>query len=188
MDQWSDWSLAFIHALPCTVLFVCLASMTHLVGQSCTDSRSNNLRDDEQRRVLSNLWIFVCLLRSKKFLNFVDSCLVKNYMHRPATETLLKHSFIRDMQNERQVRILLKDHVDRMRKKKGEKGEGKHSSKVVFLAKFCMNAKEMKTDLHPKLWSVYTQQKATPSWSSFISIPTGYIGLHTLVCCIHTCF
>ncbi|KAL8180863.1 UNVERIFIED_CONTAM: Mitogen-activated protein kinase kinase kinase kinase 4 [Gekko kuhli] len=60
---------------------------------------------------------------SKKFLNFVDSCLVKNYMHRPATETLLKHSFIRDMQNERQVRILLKDHVDRMRKKKGDKDE-----------------------------------------------------------------
>ncbi|XP_042335439.1 mitogen-activated protein kinase kinase kinase kinase 4-like [Sceloporus undulatus] len=60
---------------------------------------------------------------SKKFLNFVDSCLVKNYMHRPATETLLKHSFIRDMQNERQVRILLKDHLDRTRKKKGDKDE-----------------------------------------------------------------
>ncbi|XP_044283140.1 nik-related protein kinase isoform X2 [Varanus komodoensis] len=60
---------------------------------------------------------------SKKFLNFVDSCLVKNYMHRPPTETLLKHSFIRDMQNERQVRILLKDHLDRTRKKKGEKDE-----------------------------------------------------------------
>lgn len=60
---------------------------------------------------------------SKKFLNFVDSCLVKNYMHRPATEALLKHSFIRDLQNERQVRILLKDHLDRTRKKKGEKDE-----------------------------------------------------------------
>ncbi|XP_077163461.1 nik-related protein kinase isoform X2 [Paroedura picta] len=60
---------------------------------------------------------------SKKFHNFVDSCLVKNYTHRPSTETLLKHSFIRDMQNERQVCILLKDHVDRTRKKKGEKEE-----------------------------------------------------------------
>ncbi|XP_032084459.1 nik-related protein kinase [Thamnophis elegans] len=60
---------------------------------------------------------------SKKFLNFVDSCLVKNYTHRPVTETLLKHSFIRDMQNERQVRILLRDHLDRTRKKKGEKDE-----------------------------------------------------------------
>ncbi|EOB00645.1 Mitogen-activated protein kinase kinase kinase kinase 4, partial [Anas platyrhynchos] len=60
---------------------------------------------------------------SKKFLNFVESCLVKNYLHRPPTETLLKHSFIRDMQNERQVRIMLKDHLDRTRKKKGEREE-----------------------------------------------------------------
>lgn len=65
---------------------------------------------------------FSVFLRSKKFLNFVESCLVKNYLHRPSTETLLKHSFIRDMQNERQVRIMLKDHLDRTRKKKGEKG------------------------------------------------------------------
>lgn len=65
---------------------------------------------------------FSVLFRSKKFLNFVESCLVKNYLHRPSTETLLKHSFIRDMQNERQVRIMLKDHLDRTRKKKGEKG------------------------------------------------------------------
>lgn len=65
---------------------------------------------------------FSVFFRSKKFLNFVESCLVKNYLHRPSTETLLKHSFIRDMQNERQVRIMLKDHLDRTRKKKGEKG------------------------------------------------------------------
>ncbi|XP_053555142.1 nik-related protein kinase [Bombina bombina] len=60
---------------------------------------------------------------SKKCINFVDSCLVKNYTHRPPTETLLKHSFIRDIQNERQIRIMLKDHLDRTRKKKGEKDE-----------------------------------------------------------------
>ncbi|XP_043913179.1 nik-related protein kinase [Protopterus annectens] len=60
---------------------------------------------------------------SKKFINFVESCLVKNYIHRPSTETLLKHSFIKDIQNERQVRNMLKDHLDRTRKKKGEKDE-----------------------------------------------------------------
>ncbi|XP_063288014.1 nik-related protein kinase [Pelobates fuscus] len=60
---------------------------------------------------------------SKKCLNFVDSCLVKNYTHRPSTETLLKHSFVRDIQNERQIRIMLKDHLDRTRKKKGEKDD-----------------------------------------------------------------
>ncbi|KAM7389010.1 hypothetical protein PAMP_023010 [Pampus punctatissimus] len=55
---------------------------------------------------------------SKRFLSFVDSCLVKNYLHRPATDALLRHAFIRDLANERQVRIMLKDHLDRTRKKR----------------------------------------------------------------------
>uniref|UniRef100_A0AAY4E6L3 non-specific serine/threonine protein kinase n=1 Tax=Denticeps clupeoides TaxID=299321 RepID=A0AAY4E6L3_9TELE len=58
---------------------------------------------------------------SRKFHTFVDSCLVKNYLHRPTTETLLRHSFIRDLPNERQVRTMLKDHLDRTRKKRVEK-------------------------------------------------------------------
>ncbi|KAK7138363.1 hypothetical protein R3I94_013853 [Phoxinus phoxinus] len=58
---------------------------------------------------------------SKKFLTFVDGCLVKNYLHRPSTETLLRHSFIKDLPNERQVRITLKDHLDRTRKRRREK-------------------------------------------------------------------
>lgn len=61
-------------------------------------------------------------LRSKKFFSFIEGCLVKNYMQRPSTEQLLKHPFIRDQPNERQVRIQLKDHIDRTRKKRGEKG------------------------------------------------------------------
>uniref|UniRef100_A0A8C2BKW0 non-specific serine/threonine protein kinase n=1 Tax=Cyprinus carpio TaxID=7962 RepID=A0A8C2BKW0_CYPCA len=60
---------------------------------------------------------------SKKFQMFVDSCLVKNYQHRPSTETLLRHSFIKDLPNERQVRITLKDHLDRTRKRRPEKEE-----------------------------------------------------------------
>ncbi|KAG8587032.1 hypothetical protein GDO81_005545 [Engystomops pustulosus] len=44
-------------------------------------------------------------------------------MQRPPTEQLLKHPFIRDQPNERQVRIQLKDHIDRTRKKRGEKDE-----------------------------------------------------------------
>ncbi|CAJ0966043.1 unnamed protein product [Ranitomeya imitator] len=60
---------------------------------------------------------------SKKFFSFIEGCLVKNYMQRPPTEQLLKHPFIRDQPNERQVRIQLKDHIDRTRKKRGEKGE-----------------------------------------------------------------
>lgn len=56
---------------------------------------------------------------SKKFFSFIEGCLVKNYMQRPSTEQLLKHPFIRDQPNERQVRIQLKDHIDRTRQKSG---------------------------------------------------------------------
>lgn len=48
---------------------------------------------------------------------------MKNYTQRPPTEQLLKHPFIRDQPNERQVRIQLKDHIDRTKKKRGEKDE-----------------------------------------------------------------
>ncbi|KAM9310866.1 misshapen-like kinase 1 isoform 1-T1 [Gastrophryne carolinensis] len=60
---------------------------------------------------------------SKKFLEFVETCLIKNYINRPPTEQLLKYPFIRDQPTERQVRIQLKDHIDRSRKKRGEKDE-----------------------------------------------------------------
>ncbi|XP_071243761.1 mitogen-activated protein kinase kinase kinase kinase 4-like isoform X5 [Salvelinus alpinus] len=60
---------------------------------------------------------------SKKFCSFIEGSLVKNYNQRPPTEQLLKHPFIRDQPNERQVRIHLKDHIDRTKKKRGEKDE-----------------------------------------------------------------
>lgn len=70
----------------------------------------------------SLMMCFTSSSRSKKFFSFIEGCLVKNYMQRPSTEQLLKHPFIRDQPNERQVRIQLKDHIDRTRKKRGEKG------------------------------------------------------------------
>ncbi|KAK9398436.1 misshapen-like kinase 1 [Crotalus adamanteus] len=60
---------------------------------------------------------------SKKFIDFIDNCLIKAYPNRPPTEQLLKFPFIRDQPTERQVRIQLKDHIDRTRKKRGEKDE-----------------------------------------------------------------
>ncbi|KAM6960916.1 TRAF2 and NCK interacting kinase a isoform 2-T2 [Aplochiton taeniatus] len=60
---------------------------------------------------------------SKKFQSFIESCLVKSHGQRPSTEQLLKHPFIRDLPNERQVRIQLKDHIDRTKKKRGERDE-----------------------------------------------------------------
>ncbi|XP_078795000.1 TRAF2 and NCK interacting kinase b isoform X19 [Oryzias latipes] len=60
---------------------------------------------------------------SKKFQSFIESCLLKSHSQRPSTEQLLKHPFIRDLPNERQVRIQLKDHIDRTKKRRGERDE-----------------------------------------------------------------
>ncbi|KAK9533924.1 hypothetical protein VZT92_009012 [Zoarces viviparus] len=60
---------------------------------------------------------------SKKFQSFIESCLVKSHGQRPSTEQLLKHPFIKDLPNERQIRIQLKDHIDRTKKKRGERDE-----------------------------------------------------------------
>ncbi|XP_035220232.1 TRAF2 and NCK-interacting protein kinase-like isoform X3 [Stegodyphus dumicola] len=61
---------------------------------------------------------------NKKFHSFIETVLVKDYQQRPYTDQLLKHPFIRDQPTERQVRIQLKDHIDRCRKhKRGGKGE-----------------------------------------------------------------
>ncbi|XP_063918354.1 serine/threonine-protein kinase mig-15 isoform X7 [Zophobas morio] len=58
---------------------------------------------------------------NKKFHGFIETVLVKDYHERPYTEQLLKHAFIRDQPTERQVRIQLKDHIDRCKKRKQEK-------------------------------------------------------------------
>ncbi|XP_060525553.1 mitogen-activated protein kinase kinase kinase kinase 4 [Cylas formicarius] len=58
---------------------------------------------------------------NKKFHGFIETVLVKDYHERPYTEQLLKHTFIRDQPTERQVRIQLKDHIDRCKKRKQEK-------------------------------------------------------------------
>ncbi|XP_059049522.1 serine/threonine-protein kinase mig-15 isoform X2 [Achroia grisella] len=55
---------------------------------------------------------------TKKFHGFIETVLVKDYHQRPYTEQLLKHPFIRDQPTERQVRIQLKDHIDRCKKRK----------------------------------------------------------------------
>uniref|UniRef100_A0A8C6UG72 non-specific serine/threonine protein kinase n=1 Tax=Neogobius melanostomus TaxID=47308 RepID=A0A8C6UG72_9GOBI len=60
---------------------------------------------------------------SKKFQSFIENCLVKSHTQRPSTEQLLKHPFVRDLPNERHIRIQLKDHIDRTKKKRGERDE-----------------------------------------------------------------
>ena len=60
---------------------------------------------------------------SKKFHSFVEQCLLKDHNARPGTEQLLKHPFIRDQPQERQVRIQIKDYIDRMKKTKRQEKE-----------------------------------------------------------------
>lgn len=53
---------------------------------------------------------------NKKFHNFIETVLVKDYTQRPSTEQLLKVPFLRDQPTERVVRIQLKEHIDRVKK------------------------------------------------------------------------
>ncbi|XP_037076362.1 misshapen-like kinase 1 [Pollicipes pollicipes] len=58
---------------------------------------------------------------SKKFHSFIETTLIKDYHQRAYTDQLLKHPFIKDQPTERQVRIQLKDHIDRMKKHKAQR-------------------------------------------------------------------
>lgn len=55
---------------------------------------------------------------SLRFHDFVNKCLTKDFTKRPNTTDLLRHEFITNLPNERQVRIQLKDHIDRHKRNK----------------------------------------------------------------------
>ena len=65
-------------------------------------------------------------VRSKKFHSFIEVCTIKDYLQRPNTDHLLKHPFIKDQPTERQVRIQLKDYIDRH--KRSRRSEFPHFS------------------------------------------------------------
>jgi TRAF2/NCK-interacting kinase len=69
-----------------------------------------------------SLWIlnFICTYVDKISL-FLSQ--VKDYHQRPYTDQLLKHPYVRDIPTERQVRIQMKDMLDRMKKHKAAQKE-----------------------------------------------------------------
>lgn len=71
---------------------------------------------------------------SKKFHSFVEQCLIKDHQTRPCTEQLLKHPFIRDQPQERQVRIQMKDYIDRMKKSKRQERESEAAALAAAAA------------------------------------------------------
>lgn len=117
-----------------TSLFFTLVSLTAAATgyNTFSDPAADRFRPHHSHTLPNKFLFLFLLLRSKKFIDFIESCLVKTYPSRPSTEQLLKHSFIRDQPTERQVRIQLKDHIDRTRKKRGEKG------KTLNLDFFCI--------------------------------------------------
>uniref|UniRef100_A0AAY4B7K2 non-specific serine/threonine protein kinase n=1 Tax=Denticeps clupeoides TaxID=299321 RepID=A0AAY4B7K2_9TELE len=60
---------------------------------------------------------------SRKFLSFIERCLMKNHNYRPTSVELLSHVFVSEITNDRQIRNQLKDHIDRTRGKRREKDE-----------------------------------------------------------------
>lgn len=142
---WTPWSLTAhtcLFSQRCVICIPCERFSSYPETQRPDSSPRSGESNICETHIISNIyfksspdykkksWVsiratqrFVILCRSKKFQSFIESCLVKNHNQRPSTEQLIKHPFIKDLPNERQVRIQLKDHIDRTKKKRGERGE-----------------------------------------------------------------
>uniref|UniRef100_A0A8C5DU04 non-specific serine/threonine protein kinase n=1 Tax=Gouania willdenowi TaxID=441366 RepID=A0A8C5DU04_GOUWI len=117
---------------------------------------------------------------SKRFLSFVDSCLIKNHLHRPLTDVLLRHAFIRDLVNERQVRIMLKDHLDRTRKKR-EKGKEK-SQQRQQLAEQERYKQQLLADRHKRIQQQQEQRQKFEDVSDVYSLVSLQFSKHQQIC------
>uniref|UniRef100_A0A0R3SLJ1 Protein kinase domain-containing protein n=1 Tax=Hymenolepis diminuta TaxID=6216 RepID=A0A0R3SLJ1_HYMDI len=60
---------------------------------------------------------------SPRFHDFIFKSLAKDFRKRPTTTELLKHDFVANLPNERQVRIHLKDYIDRHKRTRRSKSQ-----------------------------------------------------------------
>ncbi|KAK2083657.1 hypothetical protein P7K49_038893 [Saguinus oedipus] len=58
---------------------------------------------------------------SRKFHNFMEKCMVKNFLFRPTSANMLHHPFVRDIKNERHVVESLTRHLNGIIKKRQKK-------------------------------------------------------------------
>uniref|UniRef100_A0A2K6FD26 non-specific serine/threonine protein kinase n=1 Tax=Propithecus coquereli TaxID=379532 RepID=A0A2K6FD26_PROCO len=59
---------------------------------------------------------------SRKFHNFMEKCMIKNFLVRPTSANMLHHPFVRDIKNERHVVESLTKHLTGIIKKRQKKG------------------------------------------------------------------
>ncbi|XP_045154531.1 nik-related protein kinase isoform X2 [Echinops telfairi] len=59
---------------------------------------------------------------SRKFHNFMEKCMIKNFLFRPTSTTMLHHTFVKDLKNEGHVVETLRKHLTGIIKKRQEKG------------------------------------------------------------------
>ncbi|XP_075395342.1 nik-related protein kinase [Tenrec ecaudatus] len=59
---------------------------------------------------------------SRKFHNFMEKCMIKNFLFRPTSTTMLHHTFVQDIKNERHVVETLRKHLTGIIKKRQKKG------------------------------------------------------------------
>ena len=60
--------------------------------------------------------------RSRKFHNFMEKCMIKNFLFRPTSANMLNHPFVQNIKNEGHVVESLKKHLTGIIKKRHKKG------------------------------------------------------------------
>ncbi|XP_049728050.1 nik-related protein kinase isoform X3 [Elephas maximus indicus] len=59
---------------------------------------------------------------SRKFHNFMEKCMIKNFLFRPTSANMLHHAFVEDIKNERHIVESFKKHLTGIIKKRQKKG------------------------------------------------------------------
>ncbi|KAL3313948.1 Mitogen-activated protein kinase kinase kinase kinase 4 [Cichlidogyrus casuarinus] len=94
---------------PMRALFIILKNDPPKLGALETGQRQNSGYPGARNGyVPPNKW-------SARFHDFIAKCVTKEFTQRPDTAQLLRHDFVANITNEREIRHSLRDHLDKMR-------------------------------------------------------------------------